>query len=193
VPVFDAATDACFDTLRGYIDYGQYLQRRAAAQKNGRAAQAAPPVAERILGAHRGASMLSQAATTELLGAYGFKCADSVLAAEHDEAEAAAAKLGYPVILKAVVPNVAHRSDAGLVSGMLTNDRELGHAFAVLKQKASAESGSSGAVSVEKFMPHDFEVILGVKYDPTFGPVVLCGLGGIFTEVLKDYALRRRR
>jgi acetyltransferase len=134
--------------------------------------------------------MLSQAATTELLGAYGFKCADSVLAAEHDEAEAAAAKLGYPVILKAVVPNVAHRSDAGLVSGKLTNDRELGHAFAVLQQKASAESGSSGAVSVEKFMPHDFEVILGVKYDPTFGPVVLCGLGGIFTEVLKDYALR---
>ena len=45
-------------------------------------------------------------------------------------------------------------------------------------------------ISVEKFLPHDFEVILGVKYDPTFGPVVLCGLGGIFTEVLKDYALR---
>ena len=45
-------------------------------------------------------------------------------------------------------------------------------------------------ISVEKFLPHDFEVILGVKYDPTFGPVILCGLGGIFTEVLKDYTLR---
>ena len=49
---------------------------------------------------------------------------------------------------------------------------------------------ANSTVSVDKFIPHDFEVILGVKYDPTFGPVILCGLGGIFTEVLKDYALR---
>ncbi len=44
--------------------------------------------------------------------------------------------------------------------------------------------------TVEKFIEHDLEVILGVKYDATFGPVLLCGLGGIFTEVLKDFALR---
>ena len=43
---------------------------------------------------------------------------------------------------------------------------------------------------MEKFVAHDLEIILGVKYDATFGPVVLCGLGGIFTEVLKDFALR---
>jgi acetate---CoA ligase (ADP-forming) len=43
---------------------------------------------------------------------------------------------------------------------------------------------------VEKFIDHDLEVILGMKYDATFGPVLLCGLGGIFTEVLKDFALR---
>ncbi len=63
IPVFDAATDACFDMLRGYIDYGQYLQRRPAAPKNGRSVKAAPPEAERILGTHRGASKLSQAPT----------------------------------------------------------------------------------------------------------------------------------
>ena len=45
-------------------------------------------------------------------------------------------------------------------------------------------------ISVEKFVAHDLEVILGVKYDATFGPVLLCGLGGIFTEVLKDFTLR---
>ena len=131
--------------------------------------------------------MLSQAATAALLGAYGFKCAESVSAAASDEAKAAAAKLGY---LKAVAPEVAHRSDAGLVSGKVSNDAELGHAFAALQEKTRPLPGASGTVSVEKFIPHDCEVILGVKYDPTFGPVVLCGLGGIFTEVLKDFALR---
>jgi succinyl-CoA synthetase beta subunit len=45
-------------------------------------------------------------------------------------------------------------------------------------------------ISVEKYFSHDFEMILGVKYDATFGPVILCGLGGVFTEILKDYALR---
>ncbi len=134
--------------------------------------------------------MLPQSATTELLALYGFKCAASILAAAGDEAKAAAAKLGYPVILKAVAPNVAHRSDAGLVSRKIADDGELRQEYATLQSNARMLSAGEAAVTVEKFVAHDFEVILGVKYDPTFGPVVLCGLGGIFTEVLKDYALR---
>jgi succinyl-CoA synthetase beta subunit len=134
--------------------------------------------------------MLPQSATTELLGTYGLKCAENLLAATGGEAEAAAKKLGYPVILKAMVPNIAHRSDVGLVSGKVSTDAELRQAYAELEGRACVLSDGNVAVSVEKFLPHDFEVILGVKYDPTFGPVILCGLGGIFTEVLKDYALR---
>ena len=190
VPVFDAATDACFKMLRGYIDYGQFLQRHAAAAKNGASPRAARPEAQAILRAHRGSAMLPQSATTELLGTYGFKCAENLLAATGGEAEAAAKKLGYPVILKAMVPNIAHRSDVGLVSGKVSTDAELRQAYAELEGRACVLSDGNVAVSVEKFLPHDFEVILGVKYDPTFGPVILCGLGGIFTEVLKDYALR---
>jgi acetyltransferase len=190
VPVFDAATDACFATLRGYIDYGRYLRRNGAASKNGVVKKAAPAETERIISAHRGAAMLPHEATSELLGAYGFKCAQSMAAATSAEAKAAAAKLGYPVILKAMVPNVAHRSDAGLVSAKLANSEELQQALTPLQGKARALLGGSDLVNVEKFIPHDFEVILGVKYDPTFGPVILCGLGGIFTEVLKDFALR---
>ena len=190
VPVFDAATDACFRMLRGYIDYGKFLQRRDSAAKNGSFASRARPEAEVILRAHGGAPMLPHSATTELLGAYGFKCAENISAATGTEAQAAAAKLGYPVILKAMVPDVAHRSDAGLVSGRISSDAELQQEFAVLQSKARVLSKDNVAVSVDKFMPHEFEVILGVKYDATFGPVILCGLGGIYTEVLRDYALR---
>jgi succinyl-CoA synthetase beta subunit len=140
--------------------------------------------------AHSAVPMLPQAATTELLGLYGFKCAESLAASSGDDAEAAAVKIGYPVIAKAMVPNIAHRSDAGLVSGKVSDVAELRQAFSMLQAKARALARSNVTVSVEKFVPHDFEVILGVKYDATFGPAILCGLGGIFTEVLNDYALR---
>ena len=190
VPVFDAATDACFKTLRGYIDYGQFLRRHAAAAKNAAAPSAARPEAQAILRSHRSGEVLGQAATAELLGAYGFKCAPSIATATADEAKAAAAKLGFPVILKAMMQNIAHRSDAGLVSRKIANDDELQEEYSALQVHARALSERECAVSVDKFIPHDLEVILGVKYDPTFGPVILCGLGGIFTEVIKDYALR---
>ena len=189
VPVFDAATDACFEMLRGYIDYGQYRARHGAAPKRD-AVKACPPEAAQILADHPHTGMLPQAAATRLLAAYGFRCAESITAATSDELQAAAAKLGYPVILKAVAPSLAHRSDAGLISGKISNAEELTPAFAALQKKARVLPGADGSVTVEKFVAHDLEIILGVKYDPTFGPVVLCGAGGIFTEVLKDYALR---
>jgi acetate---CoA ligase (ADP-forming) len=94
------------------------------------------------------------------------------------------------VMLKAVAPDLAHRSDAGLVSAKISSAAELETAFAALQKKTREIPGVDGSVTVERFVPHDLEMILGVKYDPTFGPVVLCGAGGIFTEVLKDYALR---
>ncbi|HEX9787523.1 MAG TPA: acetate--CoA ligase family protein, partial [Candidatus Binatia bacterium] len=85
---------------------------------------------------------------------------------------------------------VAHRSDAGLVSAKISSDAELNREYDRLATNARALSQGDPAVSVEKFVAHDFEMILGLKHDATFGPVVLCGLGGIFTEVLKDYSLR---
>ena len=190
VPVFDAATDACFKMLRAYIDYGRYREKHTSAAHNGRPVKAMPAEAERILAAHQRTGMLPHEATVKLLGAYGFRCAESLPARTSEQASAMAERLGYPVILKAVAPDVAHRSDAGLVSSRLSNAAELQQAFAALQERASGLQGADGTVSVEKFVPHDFEIILGVKYDPTFGPVILCGAGGIFTEVLKDYALR---
>ncbi len=190
VPVFDAATDACFKTLRAYIDHGQFVERHHAARKKTGAAAPARPEAAAILKAPQGSSILAQSATVRLLHGYGLKCAESVSAGTSDEARTAARTLGYPVMLKALVPDIAHRSDAGLVSRTISNDAALEDAFAALAANARPLLRGEFALSVEKFVPHDFEVILGVKYDATFGPVILCGLGGVFTEVLKDYALR---
>jgi acetyltransferase len=183
IPVFDAATDACLRTLRGFIDYGQYLERRKSAARREAITQSARAGVKAILNAHRGGKLLAQAATAELLKAYGFDCAPAMTTRSLSDATAAAEQLGYPVILKGVAPGVAHRSDAGLVSRRIAGEAELAKEFAALAVKADSQS-------VEKFVDHDLEVILGAKYDPTFGPVLLCGLGGIFTEVLKDFSLR---
>jgi acetate---CoA ligase (ADP-forming) len=190
IPVFDAATDACFKMLRGYIDHGRFLKNRSLRrQPETRLSEPRAAVAA-ILKTHPGVSILPHAATVDLLKHYGFQCADYRLASNFDEAGDAARKLGFPVILKGMVANVAHRSDAGLVSRKISNEAELQQEFAALEAKARKTTNGSVTVSVEKYFPHDFEVILGVKYDATFGPVILCGLGGIFTEILKDYALR---
>ncbi|HEX2929884.1 MAG TPA: acetate--CoA ligase family protein, partial [Candidatus Binatia bacterium] len=143
---------------------------------------------EAILSVGKNGSMLPHEATAQLLGAYGFACAEFKIASDADEAASAAAKIGYPVILKGIAPDIAHRSDAGLVSGKIDDEAALRRSFTTLQRNVGTHARVE--VSVERYLPHDFEVILGVKYDETFGPVVLCGLGGIFTEVLKDYALR---
>ena len=190
IPVYDAATDACFRMLRGYFDYGQFLERRKTAPPRGSNSQPARASVDGILNSNRGAALLPQTATVELLNAYGFSSASFTVVSSIDEANAAAAKLGYPVILKGLAPNVAHRSDAGLVSRKISAAAELEREFAALAAMANSLSAGPLSISVEKFVDHDLEIILGVKYDPTFGPVILCGLGGIFTEVLKDFALR---
>jgi acyl-CoA synthetase (NDP forming) len=190
VPVFEAATDACFKTLRGYIDYGKVLASRSVTETGERGSRQTRPELMAILKAHRGVSMLPQAATAELLSFYGFKCAASRAASSAFDARIAAGKLGYPVILKALVPDVTHRSNAGLVSRKISSETEVGREYERLEANARRQSQDTVVVSVERFVAHDFEVIVGVKYDATFGPVLLCGLGGIFTEVLKDYALR---
>jgi acetyltransferase len=190
IPVFDGATDACFKVLRGYIDYGRFLKTwRSRRRTDCGVSEPGAPVAA-VLKAHQGASMLPQDATVELLKHYGFRCAEYGLASNYEEAKDAAGKLGLPVILKGVVADVAHRSDAGLVSHRISDAEELRRGYTVLEAKLREMGKGPVVISVEKYFPHDFEMILGVKYDATFGPVILCGLGGVFTEILKDYALR---
>jgi acetate---CoA ligase (ADP-forming) len=190
IPVYDAATDACFKMLRGYIDYGRFMQHWCNTRGVERVTDLARANVEAILLAHRGTAILAHSATIELLRAYGFQCADYRLVSTSDEAKAAAETLGFPVIMKVMAPNTAHRSDAGLVSQKVVDVAELREQFAVVERNARVLSPGHVAISVEKFVLHDLELILGVKYDATFGPVILCGLGGIFTEILKDYALR---
>lgn len=141
-----------------------------------------------------GREVLGPAEAEALLLAYGIPIAASRLARTVEEAVAAAAEtLGYPVALKIVSPQVLHKTEAGGVRLALGDALAVRHAFAEVVAAARAyapDATIEGVLVQRQAPPGGHEVIVGMKRDEQFGPVVLVGLGGVFTEVLRDTALR---
>ncbi|CAN7621023.1 acetate--CoA ligase family protein [Aminobacter sp. LjRoot7] len=91
-----------------------------------------------------------------------------------------AQSLGYPVVLKTANPDIAHKSDVGGVILGIRSDEELARHYAVLSERCGPQ------VSLQPALSADYEVIVGMHRDPRFGPLVTVGLGGVFTEILRD-------
>jgi acetyl-CoA synthetase (ADP-forming) len=114
------------------------------------------------------------------------------LAKNETEAVKEANKIGYPVVLKIVSPDIIHKSDVGGVVVNLRDEKGVQNAYnRILKnvKKHNAEARIIGML-VQEMAPPSTEVIVGAIKDPQFGPSVMFGLGGIFVEVLKDVAFR---
>jgi len=128
----------------------------------------------------------------EVLRAYGLPVPKAGLAKTVEEAAELAEKIGYPVVLKIVSPDIVHKSDVGGVILNLNSKEEVMEAFnkIIANVKEKAPKASITGVLVQEMVPEGLEVIVGATRDPTFGPVLLFGLGGIFVEVLKDVSFR---
>jgi 4-hydroxybutyryl-CoA synthetase (ADP-forming) len=128
----------------------------------------------------------------EVLKAYGFPTPKSILGTTEEECVSAAREIGFPVVMKIASPDIIHKSDAGGVKVGVKNDEELRSAFRSIM--ASAKKYKSDAdikgVLVQEMVKSAKETILGASQDPTFGPVMMFGLGGIYVEVLKDVVFR---
>lgn len=144
---------------------------------------------ERAAGRHQ----IVEVRALEVLRAYGFPTAPFRLAATADEAVAASAEMGYPVVLKIAAPSVLHKTDVGGVKVNLADEAAVRTAFADImtnvKQKVGEDIEIWG-VLVQKMLPKAKEVILGVTRDDKFGPLIMFGLGGIYTEALRDVSFR---
>lgn len=128
----------------------------------------------------------------EVLRAYGFPTPKSILGATEDECVRAAKEIGYPVVMKIASPDIIHKSDAGGVKVGVKSDDELRSAFRAIMESArkyKADARIKG-VLVQEMVKNAKETILGASQDPTFGPVIMFGLGGIYVEVLKDVVFR---
>ncbi|MHA1435672.1 MAG: acetate--CoA ligase family protein, partial [Candidatus Heimdallarchaeota archaeon] len=114
------------------------------------------------------------------------------VATNKDEAKIMAKKIGYPIVMKIVSPQVIHKTDAGGVKLNINSDNEVAAAFDEIIRNArnyNAKADIRG-VLIEKMVKPSTEIIIGVTRDPTFGPAIMFGLGGIFVELLKDVSFR---
>jgi biotin carboxylase len=136
----------------------------------------------------RGERMLSEHESKRVLAAYGVPVARETPVRTLAEAKAAATRIGYPVVLKACSADAAHKSERGLVAVGLRGPRDLGAALATLRRRAG--TGARGEFLVQEQVQGSREVMIGVIRDPEFGPAVMFGLGGIFSEILQDVVFR---
>jgi len=127
-----------------------------------------------------------------MLAQAGIPVARALLGKTADEAVKLSEELGYPVVLKIVSRDIAHKSDAGGVKIGIGSAADVRSGFdeiiATVKQR-QPDARIEG-VAVQPVAPAGTEVIIGMSEDAQFGPVMMFGLGGIFVEVLKDVAFR---
>ncbi|MHB8105693.1 MAG: bifunctional acetate--CoA ligase family protein/GNAT family N-acetyltransferase [Dehalococcoidales bacterium] len=128
----------------------------------------------------------------ELLDCYGIRQSKVVFAATIDEAKATAKKLGYPVAVKLASPTITHKTDVGGVVLSVTSDSDVEKAFNTIRKnlaKLGREPEMAG-VTIQKMMTGGIETIVGVTQDPSFGPLMMFGSGGIYAELIKDVTLK---
>lgn len=124
--------------------------------------------------------------------AYGIPTPGEALAESADDAVAVAARIGFPVAMKIVSPEILHKTDAGGVRIGLGSAAEVRSAFTTIVSNARKYDPKARilGVQVQQMVPAGTEILIGTVTDPTFGKVVAFGLGGVLVEVLKDVTFR---
>ncbi|HEX8803287.1 MAG TPA: acetate--CoA ligase family protein [Acidimicrobiales bacterium] len=132
---------------------------------------------------------LSEAASKELLAAFGVPVADERVVATVDDAVAAAAGIGHPVVLKLGGDAIAHKTERGLVRLGLGSDDQVREAAAALLAAATPDDGEVHLL-VAPMLRATRELIAGLDDDPQFGMTVMLGVGGVLAEAVADVSFR---
>jgi acetyltransferase len=143
-------------------------------------------------GLRRPTGILTETESKTLLTAYGIPVNRTITAADETEAVKRAEEIGYPVAMKIHSPDITHKTEAGgVILGIDTPDKARS-AFRTITDNCRAYNPKAAVngVSIQKMLlAADYELIAGAKKDRDFGPVLLFGMGGVYTEVFQDKAL----
>ncbi|MCO5176415.1 MAG: acetate--CoA ligase family protein [Thermomicrobiales bacterium] len=176
--------------VRALNQYADFQRKRADSPPQDAKPSAVAEQAQAIVRAANGQPLVEREAK-DLLKLYDIPVTGEQLATSADEAVAAAQEIGYPVVLKIESPDIAHKTEAGGVLLNIDSDDAVRDGYAKIIAAAAAYDADAqiNGVLVQQMISGGHEVILGMTQDPTMGPAVAVGLGGIFVEILKDVVL----
>lgn len=148
------------------------------------------PVVRNVLRTKRG--YVSEYEAKRMLREYGINTTREELAGDKRDVRLVAARIGFPIAIKVQSPDIQHKTEAGAVCLNIMSNQELGRAYDVILKNAKIHHPGARieGVLVQEMVEDAVEVILGIVNDPQFGPTIMFGLGGIFTEVLNDVSFR---
>ncbi|MCW3989466.1 MAG: bifunctional acetate--CoA ligase family protein/GNAT family N-acetyltransferase [Candidatus Bathyarchaeota archaeon] len=141
--------------------------------------------------AGEGREALTETEGKKILEYYNIPVAKTIEARTANEAAITASKMGYPVVLKIHSPQIVHKTDVGGVILDIQSETKLREAFDEITRRAREHDPDADiqGVTVQPMIKGGYEVILGAKRDPLFGPVILFGMGGVGVEIFKDVAV----
>jgi acetyl coenzyme A synthetase (ADP forming)-like protein len=141
---------------------------------------------------NQGRNYVHEAEAVQVVKSYGFQIPKSRIAANEDDCVDLSGEIGYPIVLKISSPDIVHKVDVGGVELNLKNAQEVRDAFQRIMQnvrQAKADAKIVG-INIQEFIRNGKEVIIGMKRDPQFGPLLMFGLGGIYVEIFRDVSFR---
>jgi 3-hydroxypropionyl-CoA synthetase (ADP-forming) len=133
--------------------------------------------------------VITEESAKEILSEYEIKVPRYALVTDVNESIKKANELGFPLVAKIVSPQILHKTDVGGIRVGLSSEEEVRQTFTDLYARLSKEYEVKG-VLLEKMVPKGIELIVGLQNDSQFGPVIMVGLGGIYTEIFKDVVFR---
>ncbi|MEE9911061.1 MAG: acetate--CoA ligase family protein [Deltaproteobacteria bacterium] len=136
----------------------------------------------------QGRKTLSEFEAKLILAAYEIPITKEILVKDKDHLEKAIQKIGFPLVMKGCSAEIAHKTEKGLIHVDVRTATEAKKAF---REIMAGMEGFEGGVLMQEMIKGRRELVMGLTRDPQFGPCVMFGLGGIFTEILKDISFRR--
>lgn len=134
---------------------------------------------------------LNELDAKNLLSEYGIPMAMSKVAGSQEEAVRIAGEMEFPVVMKILSSDIQHKTEAGCVY-LGVGEKDVGKTYEEIMENAAAYKADAAidGVLIQEMAKEGLEVIVGMKKDPQFGPVLMAGSGGIYVEVFQDIALR---